>query len=383
MVFNIGQKLWNSSIVAVPLTFFHFVVIIVSFSRHRLPMNLLTFLENFWIEEKCFEYILKIKHNWKIRCKRCTASMYALRNRPWNYICCLPACSSTRSLTSDTIFHNIKTPLTKRFLAMYLVANGKKWISAARLSKQIWLHYTTARKMLHAIRRSMQRGDDLLTWVVEVDETYITHRKKTPWRMGRAIAGQSCIVWSVDRISGQVAARKIERPTALNLLNFISSTVARWSRIITDELPSYNDVKWLGYTHDRIKHRGWWYVDGDIYTNTIEWFWAIVKRGIRWIHHGVSPKYLDNYLNEYVRRYNHRKEENLMEIMLRGYKIYNSLACLWVICCSTLVIMYSVLSCPFTSLWTSLTITINLSVLLNDTSPASSFFMKSSSSRVI
>jgi transposase len=49
---------------------------------------------------------------------------------------------------------------------------------------------------------------------------------------------------------------------------------------------------------------------GDMHTNTIEGegFWSLVKRGTAGMHHGVSAKWLQGYLNEYAWRYNHRDD---------------------------------------------------------------------------
>ncbi len=54
------------------------------------------------------------------------------------------------------------------------------------------------------------------------------------------------------------------------------------------------------------------YVMGDIHTNTVDGFWSLVKRGISGVNHAVSEKYLPNYLNEYVFRYNRREDESPM-----------------------------------------------------------------------
>jgi transposase len=51
---------------------------------------------------------------------------------------------------------------------------------------------------------------------------------------------------------------------------------------------------------------------GDVHTNTIEGFWSLVKRGISGVHHAVSAKYLQGYLNEYAWRYNHRNDATPM-----------------------------------------------------------------------
>lgn len=48
------------------------------------------------------------------------------------------------------------------------------------------------------------------------------------------------------------------------------------------------------------------YVNGDAYTNTIEGFWAGLKRGVLGIYHSWSKKHLQDYVDEFVFRYNTR-----------------------------------------------------------------------------
>lgn len=60
------------------------------------------------------------------------------------------------------------------------------------------------------------------------------------------------------------------------------------------------------YVHDTITHSAGQYVNGECHTNTVEGFFGLLKRGIVGIYHYVSPKHLDNYLQEFTFRYNSR-----------------------------------------------------------------------------
>jgi transposase len=71
-----------------------------------------------------------------------------------------------------------------------------------------------------------------------------------------------------------------------------------------------------GYSHVRVNHGDDVFVIGNVHTNTIEGFWAQIKNSIRGVHHGVSPLYLQQYVNEYVFRYNHRKDVTPMFLTL-------------------------------------------------------------------
>ena len=60
--------------------------------------------------------------------------------------------------------------------------------------------------------------------------------------------------------------------------------------------------------HKRVKHKARIYVDGDAGTQNVESFFALFKNSVRGAHHNVSAKYLPNYLDEYVLRWNYRKD---------------------------------------------------------------------------
>ena len=61
-----------------------------------------------------------------------------------------------------------------------------------------------------------------------------------------------------------------------------------------------------GFEHSRINHSERVYVSGDVHTNTIEGFWALLKGGLTGVYHSVSDRHLQSYVDEYVFRYNHR-----------------------------------------------------------------------------
>lgn len=82
--------------------------------------------------------------------------------------------------------------------------------------------------------------------------------------------------------------------------------------VYTDEYQTYDTLEAEGYHHKRIHHGEQIYVAGDVHVNTLEGFWSLLKRGISGVYHSVSAKYLQDYLNEYAWRYNHRKDATPM-----------------------------------------------------------------------
>ena len=67
-----------------------------------------------------------------------------------------------------------RTPLTKWFLAIYLMGSDKRGCSAMRLKRELGVAYDTAWTMSHKIRHAMGERDGLykLLGTVEVDELF-------------------------------------------------------------------------------------------------------------------------------------------------------------------------------------------------------------------
>jgi hypothetical protein len=60
------------------------------------------------------------------------------------------------------------------------------------------------------------------------------------------------------------------------------------------------------------------FVDGDVHTNTVESFWAIVNRSVYGIYHRISVKYMQAYINEMTFRWNHREIASSFDLLLKN-----------------------------------------------------------------
>src|SRR5437667_6246040 len=115
-----------------------------------------------------------------------------------------------------------------------------------------------------------------------------------------------------DGRSGRVYAQTVENVGASVLMPHVMVKVLPATTVYTDEWQGYSALKYAGYAHGRVNHSERVYVSGDVHVNTIEGFWSLVKRGISGVHHSVSAKHLQGYLDEYSFRYNHRRDETPM-----------------------------------------------------------------------
>jgi transposase len=89
---------------------------------------------------------------------------------------------------------------------------------------------------------------------------------------------------------------------------------------MTDDARVYQHMDKEGYVHESVNHSAYEYVRGDAHTNTIESFWAMLKRGINGTYIHVSKKHLPKYLAEFEYRHNLRQSPHLMfEILLIAF----------------------------------------------------------------
>ncbi|WP_155964391.1 IS1595 family transposase [Streptococcus ruminantium] len=216
------------------------------------------------------------------------------------------------NVKTDTLFENTKTPLRKWFMAIWMVTSHKKGISSVQLAKDIDVTQKTAWFMLERIRKCFgSENNNDLDDVVEVDETYIGgknknrhHSKKVKNAQGRSLKDKSAVVGMVQR-QGKVNAHHVSDAKTQTLTDEIIKYVKRTAQLYTDEWLGYNKVADM-YAHAYVNHGAREYVNGDAYTNTIEGFWAGLKRGVLGIYHSWSKKHLQDYVDEFVFRYNTR-----------------------------------------------------------------------------
>ena len=215
-------------------------------------------------------------------------------------------CRKQFTVTVGTIMENTKIPLNKWLMAIYLMCASKKSISAHQVHRMLKVTYKAAWFMCHRIREAMTQEplSILMTGNVEVDETYMGGKHKG--KRGRGAEGKTPVVAMVER-GGELRARKMKRLTATTLKAEIYKHVDRSATIHTDEFRSYNGLDVYYASHQTVNHGRKEYVRGICYTNTLESWFGLLKRGVNGTYHHISEKHLDRYVDEYVFRYNNRK----------------------------------------------------------------------------
>jgi transposase-like protein len=258
--------------------------------------------------DSCLEWLKNHIYPSGIYCPICkqVTPHHRVHNRPV-YAC--EVCRHQISPLANTIFHKSATPLKTWFEAIFEMSTTRTGYSAKSLQRSTGVTYKTAWRMFRQIRSILGENSGKMFGEVEADETYIGGARQG--KRGRGASGKTIVAGVVER-QGNVSASVVPNVQANTLIPMIQNKVAVNSTVFTDEMPSYNKLGRIGYTHQTVHHAQRIYVDGNIHTNTIDGFWSLVKRGISGVYHHVSPELLQTYVNEYSFRYNHRKDEQPM-----------------------------------------------------------------------
>ncbi len=276
-------------------------------------VNLCSLIEEFGSEEKCRAYLEALRWSDGIICSRCKSDKISRIVKRNQFDC--DACRYQFSVTAGTIFNDSHLPFWKWFIAVYVLCESRKGMSANQIKRTLGVSYKTAWYLCHRIRAAMQETNpEPLGGVLEMDETYIGGVERGAKR-GRARNSKQIVV-GIKQRGGKLRFFKAEDVASGTLARFIRENVREdVEMIVTDEWNACPKAMMQagvhGSKHEAIQHKSKLYVDGDITTNGIESAFSLFKRGIIGSWHKVSAKHLAAYLDEMTFRFNNRSNPYL------------------------------------------------------------------------
>ncbi len=286
-------------------------------------MTLTDLVNLYSTDETCRILLKKLRWPFGVECIRCKSKDVFEIESQKKFEC--KECGYQFSVTTQTIFHDSHLPLETWFLAVLLLCEAKKGMSALQLKRTLFgLHkgsYKTAWYLCHRIRAAMREADKpMLDGKIEMDETYVGGKTKGQGFIGRN--NNKEVVIGIRQRNGELRLFHASDVKAGTLAQYIRENVSEdVDVIITDDFMSYPfAMKRAGVEaakHKTINHSGHVYVMGDIHTNTVESAFSLLKRGIIGTRHRVSAKHLAAYLEEMSFRFNRRKRPDLFIDTLR------------------------------------------------------------------
>jgi len=268
-------------------------------------MDIIEFQEKFGTEEQCREYLFSKRWPKGFICPKCGHTEHFNVQSRNLYQC--KACLYQASVTAGTILDKTRTPLVKWFMAMYLMAEDKRGISALSLKKRIGVAYQTAWTMCHKIRHAMgtRDGGYKMNGVLEMDESFFG----SPTEGGKRGRGtdKTAVLVSVSHSGegrpGYARMKVVEKVSTETVEEFSDGVAVKGSEIRTYGLRVYKRLAKSGYVlnqknttpKDESGHLHWAHI---VISNA--------KAFIGGTFHGLDAKHLQRYLDEFCYRFNRR-----------------------------------------------------------------------------
>jgi transposase-like protein len=279
--------------------------------------TLLQAIQHFADAENCRRFMVFVR--WPdgvITCPYCGATKLTWLKTANVYRCYGDHKKQKFSLKVGTVFEDSPIGLDKWLPAVWLLSNCKNGISSYELSRAIGVTQKSAWFMLHRIRLAMESGSfkkmGFSGKPVEVDETFVGGKAKNMHaskraKMQLAERGESktVVMGMLDRYTRQVRAKVIPNVKRTTLQAEILKNVVPVGKVYSDAHYGYDGLKAAHFVHETVNHMQE-YVRGEVHTQGIENFWALLKRGLNGTYVAVEPFHLDRYVTEQVFRYNNR-----------------------------------------------------------------------------
>jgi len=282
-------------------------------------MNLVDINTMFPTDEKCREILTKLRWPEGVRCPRCKMDAIELETEKTLYYC--KDCDYQFSVTAGTIFNDSHLPLTKWFIATLLLCEAKKGMSACQIQRTLGIgSYKTAWYLCHRIRAAMvETQKKMLSGKVEMDETYVGG--KNWWQDKGSLHQGKEVVIGIRQRGGDLRFFHAKDAKSGTLEKYIRENISEDVDILyTDDWGAYRSaakhIRKEG-KHKTIRHSLRVYARGDVYTNTVESAFSLLKRGIMGTWHKISAKHLQAYCEEMTFRFNRRKNSDLFLDTLR------------------------------------------------------------------
>jgi len=277
------------------------------------------FRERFTEPKACLQYLAALRWPDGFVCPKCGCAGGWLKEERFLYRC--KSCKRDTSPMAGTAMHRSKVAIQDWFWAAYVVATHTPGLSAKQLQRYLGTSsYETAWYLLQRFRRAMVNDSRApLEGVAEADETIIGGPAKG--KSGRGVtkaAHKSLVLGMVEVLTyqkkgqgkrlkraGRVRLQLTQNADETSIGSFLKLNLTPGSQVRTDGWAGYSDSALKGYRHiARVQDSP---ESASRLAPHIHRVFSNLKTWLTGTHHGVDPKYLQGYLDEYVFRFNRRQ----------------------------------------------------------------------------
>jgi transposase-like protein len=288
-------------------------------------MNLLNVTQKFKSEDDALDYLIRTRWPNGVRCLGCNydkvypISTHGKTHKPCRLFECAE-CGLHFSATTGTLFHDSHLPLTKWFMAMAIMSEAKKGVSALQVSRHIGVSYKTAWHLCHRIRKAMEEINAAPLGgsgkVIEIDETWLGGKVRDKRKTMKEKRERKIQILGIAERGGRVHMQRVSNAKAETLKPVLKEKISPdTEQVITDGHPTYLNVipSIVPVSQHKVAdHKKELEEFGELSAKTVEGAFSLFKRGVIGSYHHLSQDHLDSYLQEFCWRYNRRKLQPFM-----------------------------------------------------------------------
>jgi len=272
--------------------------------------------------KNCHDYLVARRWPDGVICPKCGSTNVLFMEKYNRWHCREKHPSPQFTLKTGTVMEDSPIGLDKWLMAMWMIVNCKNGVSSYEIHRSLGVTQKTAWFLDHRIRLMLgcpteeKMGGDGSE--CEVDESFIGGDPKN-WKISKRVnrkrftdpatktrTDKVAVMGMLDRDARKVRANVVPNVNRETLQEAILNNIEGKSVVYTDGWKAYNNLKTLDYVHETVNHVEE-YVRGNVHTNGLENFWALLKRSLKGTYVACEPFHLDRYVTEQVFRYNNRK----------------------------------------------------------------------------
>jgi transposase-like protein len=270
-------------------------------------LSLDQFIDKYGTEDACRTAVLNAKWPTGFQCPECGCQQSCQLTRG-QYQC--NQCHHQTSLTVGTIFQGTKLPLRKWFLAMYLLTQHKKGVSALQLSRDLGVNYKTAWSVKHKLMQTMleRQQDKKLQGRIEMDDAYLGGERSG--KRGRGSENKMPFIAAVETTDDgkpvQIHLRRVNGFRTKEIEAYANASLMPNSHVISDGLACFVGVAAAGFEHTAIVTGGG---KGCVQIEAFRWVNTLlgnVKNALTGTYHAIRKQHASRYLAEFEYRFNRR-----------------------------------------------------------------------------